>query len=344
MSARKSLPFRILLCALLLGSAARSEPTPADRAAAEALFEQALALMEKGQPEQACPKFEESQKLDPGVGTLLYLADCYEAAGRTASAWATFLQASYAAKNAGQDDRQQIAETNAERIKPSLSKLVLVVRDKTIPGLSIKTDDQQLNVATWGTEMPVDPGEHLLTAEAEGRQTWSTTITVPNGPGVTTVEIPQLPEVAPAIVAPVVEQTVPPPSSPPVSAAASGRETRRDMSGSGQATWGWVSIIGGGAALAGSGLFTFLAVSDNSRADEQCRQDDPRLCGEPGVELGNDAATKANIATALAGIGGALTITGAVLVLTAPDGSEQARVRMGTAVASQPLLVVEGTF
>ncbi len=322
-------------------------PTPADRAAAETLFEQGLALMEQGNAEQACPKLEASQKLDPGVGTLLYLADCYETAGRTASAWATFLQASYAASNAGQEDRQQIAEENAERLRPTLSKLVLMVAGKETAGLTITNDNQQLNSATWGTEMPVDPGEHQLVAEAEGKKRWSKNIIVPSGPGVTTVEVPLLEdEPEPAVAAPPPEP--PPPAQPaaiaPVQPPPS--PTAPDRGSSSQATWGWVSIVGGGAALVGGGLFTFLAVSDNGRADDQCRQDDPSLCGERGVELGESAATKANIATVLAGVGGALAVTGAVLVLTAPDGSETASLRVGagTSLAHEPRLVVEGTF
>ena len=53
--------------------------SPADRAAAQALFEQGRDLMARDRAEEACPRFEESQRLDSGLGTQFHLATCYEA-------------------------------------------------------------------------------------------------------------------------------------------------------------------------------------------------------------------------------------------------------------------------
>ena len=76
-------------CSLALSSPARSQSL--DRvAAAEALFEQGRTLVEAGQLADACPRFLASQQLDPGVGTLLWLADCYALTGRRAQAEALF--------------------------------------------------------------------------------------------------------------------------------------------------------------------------------------------------------------------------------------------------------------
>src|SRR4051812_22856638 len=54
-------------------------PVRADsKADAEALFEQGKTLGEKGQWNDACPKFEASLKAEAAIGTQYYLADCYE--------------------------------------------------------------------------------------------------------------------------------------------------------------------------------------------------------------------------------------------------------------------------
>src|SRR6187200_393022 len=74
-------------------SAQPSQATAAEKATAEALFDEALRLMHAGSFAEACPKFEVSQRIEAAVGTMLYLAECYEKIGRTASSWATFREA-----------------------------------------------------------------------------------------------------------------------------------------------------------------------------------------------------------------------------------------------------------
>ena len=59
-----------------------------DPAAAQALFDQGRDLMRQNKHAEACPKLAESNRLDPAIGTLFHLADCYEQSGRVASAWA----------------------------------------------------------------------------------------------------------------------------------------------------------------------------------------------------------------------------------------------------------------
>src|SRR5262245_53123818 len=68
-------------------------PTPAEVAVAEALFRQGKDLLAAGKTSEACPKLAESQRIDPAGGTLIALALCYEADGKTASAWVVFGEA-----------------------------------------------------------------------------------------------------------------------------------------------------------------------------------------------------------------------------------------------------------
>src|SRR5688500_5523674 len=97
-----------LTSALALGlytSQAAAQASASDKAAAEALFDQGLRLMKQNSFSEACPKLEESNRIDPAVGTLLYLGECYERVGKTASAWATFREAASLATNSSQPDR-----------------------------------------------------------------------------------------------------------------------------------------------------------------------------------------------------------------------------------------------
>src|SRR5262249_12315023 len=107
MGRRAAVGLGALVCALAASANGRAQDG-ASQAAAEVACEEGKRLMQSGRYDEACPKFAESNKLDPGVGILFYLADCYEKAGKTASAWGMFRQAIDVAKRAGQADRERI--------------------------------------------------------------------------------------------------------------------------------------------------------------------------------------------------------------------------------------------
>ena len=65
--------------------------------------------MTQGRVSEACPLFEQSQRLDAGIGTQYNLAACYEALGRVASAYALFLEVSATAQARGQTERARAA-------------------------------------------------------------------------------------------------------------------------------------------------------------------------------------------------------------------------------------------
>src|ERR1700759_2729062 len=87
----------VLVTGALLARPAQAE-SGSDPATARALFADARKLMAAKHYDQARPKLEESQRLDSGIGTMYNLADCWEHIGRTASAWAMFLDTAAAAR------------------------------------------------------------------------------------------------------------------------------------------------------------------------------------------------------------------------------------------------------
>jgi hypothetical protein len=88
--------------------------------------------------------------------------------------------------------------------------------------------------------------------------------------------------------------------------------------GSAQRTWGWISLGAGGVGLAAGGVFALMASRAEADADQECRPDNPTLCSDEGVSLGEQATSNAGVATFAMGLGAALALTGGVLIFTAP--------------------------
>src|SRR5262245_28993804 len=96
---------------ILLGvaAAAPASAQPAG-AQAEALFRQGRELLAAGKVAEACTAFEESQKVDPAVTTLLNLASCREMNSQLATAWGLFIEAERQTRAASDDPTQKLHE------------------------------------------------------------------------------------------------------------------------------------------------------------------------------------------------------------------------------------------
>ena len=180
-------------CALVACLLPRASPAAdeVDEAAARVLFAGGRKLAAAGDYAAACPKFQESFRLDPGIGTGFNLADCWEHIGRTASAWGRFLGVAAAAKALGQSEREQVARDRAAALEPGLSRLTVVVPWPE-PDLAVKRDAVPLGPASWGVPVPVDPGPHVVLATAPGKKPLSIEVTVGPSRDAATVTISPL--------------------------------------------------------------------------------------------------------------------------------------------------------
>jgi hypothetical protein len=141
------------LCSVSL----QAQVSLSDKTTAEVLFERARELSRDGKHVEACSRFEQSQAIEPSLGTMLYLADCYERIGRSASAWTLFLEASSQAAAAGQPDRAHAGQRRAQQLEPSLSKLsVYVAPESDLPGLELTRNGTLVPHGAWGVTIPVD--------------------------------------------------------------------------------------------------------------------------------------------------------------------------------------------
>jgi len=287
---------------------AAAEVTAAQRATAEALFQQAAELMDQKRYNEACEQFAASQELDPALGTTLYLADCYEQAGKTASAWALFQEAADGARRVQQSDREQIANERAASLKNRLSKLELRVSPaRRVPGLELRINDTVVPSASWNTAMPVDPGATRVEARAPGKKPWSVAVKVAEGPSSQVVEISALSDAPQAM-------------STDSASALSDKLAPRDP-GATQRTIGYVVGAAGIVGVAIGGYFGYRALDLNKQSKADCRAEDPNACTSEGAATREDAQSAATVSTIASIGGGALLATGLTLVLTAPSAA-----------------------
>lgn len=288
-----------------------------DKAAAEALFDEGKKLLADKRYAEACSRFESSQRLDPGVGTLLFLADCYETIGRTASAWSTFREAAAAAKSAGQADRERIARERASKLDGKLFQLTVSMAGGAPPGLRVLRDQTEVKKEILGLAVPVDPGTYKLSVTATGKKPWSTSIEIPSGAGARTVEIPAL-EDAPAepavTAAPTVSATVPPaPSGAPTATTAPGAEPAGWSTGRvAGVTMGIVGLVGVGVGAA------FGGIAASQYSDVKSRCPNTNCADASAVDLSKQVGSMADVSTALFAAGATVLAAGVIVFLVSP--------------------------
>lgn len=296
-----------------------------DPAAAQGLFNDAKKLIAEDHWAEACPKLEESQRLDPGIGTLFNLANCHEHIGRSATAWAEFLEVASTAKSRGQAAREKAARDRAGAIEPNLTRLVIVVKAET-PELAVTRDGESVGRAQWNVAVPVDPGPHKLVATAPGKQRWETSVRISTEAKNTEVTVPSLVDevAAPVAIVPVAAPVAPPPATAPNGA---GRTQR--LVGIAVAGAGVVAVaIGAGFGLSSKG----------KHDDAQTHCDASNHCDAAGLALQDDAIHAGTISTVAFGLGAAAIATGAVLFFIAPhDAAPSARIQ------ASPLIGQNGT-
>lgn len=335
-SRRRGPALLVALGVSLLAGAAHAD-VPSDKAAAaEALFQEARTLTAKGNHAAACPKYKASHELDPGYGVLFNLAECFANVGKTASAWAAYMEAAGMAKTAGQKDRVEKAEKRAAELSPKLEKITVVVNDPPA-GLVVRRDGVALDAATWGVALPADPGKHTFVAEAPGKQPHTAEVST-GGPGKTvTVTLPAL-EAAP-VTAPAASAG-PTATTGPVTAPAedSGRATRRT-----------IGLVVGGAGVAAVVVGAVMGGLANSKwndaQDNFCRTEN--LCDDTGVALVGEAKTFATVSTALFIGGGVLAAGGATLFLVSLGGGKKEATGLTLVPSAGPQsggLLVKGRF
>lgn len=285
--------FSLMFAASILGSAAWAEAQSSNAAIAETAFARGKELLAEGKPAEACPKFEESHRLDPSVGALLNMGRCYEQLGRTASAWVRYKEAGTMARSLGQTERETVARDYANALEPKLSR-VRIEATKRVDGMRITRNGEEVGVALLGDPLPVDPGKLKIEVTAPNFAPWSTEVEIGKEADLKTVLIPEL---------------------------KAGADGSGPSSGSnGLRTVSFVVAGVGVVALGVGGVFGGLAVSERNAADPLCPN---KSCSADGYAHIETAQSRALISTLGIGVGAAALGTGVVLfVLSRPSAAK----------------------
>jgi hypothetical protein len=294
-----------------------------DAALAEKLFQEGKALLEQGQRDQACAKFEGSMQAEPSGGAALAYARCRQLQGKTATAWAEYTRAATLFKQRGDATREAFARQQANSLAPTLSTLII---EAGAPSVEVRRDGVLIAPSAFGVAVPVDPGEHRIEAAAPGYEPWSDIVSVgPDGDRVT-VQVPPLVALPEA-------QPLPQPGG----------------TGVGLLVGGSVLAGLGVAAVLGGAVVGALVLKDASEAE-----DDPALCGNAtlqctpeGFEHVEAARDKALASNVLFGAGAIAVVAGAALVtvaFVANDGAEVGVAAVPTLHGAGAAIEIVGRF
>jgi hypothetical protein len=311
-----------------------------DLTRASDLFKEGKALLKDGNDADACARFAESKALAPAVGVTLYLADCLQRIGKTASAWTEFRSAETLARE-HHDKRADLAQHRAEALEPTLDRLTIRVSPALAnASVLVACDGKAVSSSDWGVALPVDPGNHLILARAGGLLR-AFQAHVDDSTPTASIDIDDLHEEKPAAHTPAaraepLSPTESTASEPEKLAAAPGDSRRLLFS---------LALAGAGAVGIGVGLeFGAMAKSDRNKSDDgPCNVAD--FCTSQGLALRHQAINEALVSTIAVGAGVVALGAGAIVLLVTPHSSRPSAVVVAPApVAGGAAAILHGQF
>ena len=305
---RRALSLLTICAAATLAADAAAEPRERTRAErAQDLFDVAMKMIDAGDYKPACPLLQQSDELDPGIGTRFRLAECYEKVGRLGSAWRLFTAVAEASRIERSTDREQVARQRAAALERKLPRIVINVPGEVglLVGLNVRLEGERIFRDAWGTPLPADLGEQTVEVTATGKKPWSHKVQLDAPAQSVTVDVAMLEDAPP-------EAAPPPPPPPPPSGPFLGVDWTPQRIGAVAAAGAGVVGLVLGIAYGGS------AASRWSEAQETCQDGDFTRCSQRGVRLAEDASSAALVSTIGFAIGAAGLGAGAYLWFTAP--------------------------
>lgn len=311
----------------LLGVANAEEDSATEIAAARTLAVDGLKLAQAGKCQEAIPKLERSEKLHHSAIVLSRLGECQVSEGKlvegTEMLRKVLREPLPANPTPALSKAYERAQVVLDAAKPKLAGLTISVASPPGAELRLTVDGVVVANTLVDSELPADPGEHVVEATAPGYLKATARVTLgsadkkavtlrlevdPNAPVPTPVNAG--PEANPGPVAAVapartVAPAAPPPEVPP----------KAPSRAAAYVSWG-VGVAGVGVGTA----FGLMAMKDKHNLDGQCQGSS---CPPSSADAVDSAKQKGNISTIAFAVGGAGLVLGTVLYFSIGSGSAE---------------------
>lgn len=324
MRSHRALSRSLVVASALFAAAAHAQPAR-DPAAAEVLFREGRDAFKRGDWASACPKFAESQRLDPSAGTLFNLADCEEHAGKITSAWQHWQELAETLRATPGDERRAVAQKHASDLAPRLPRLKIVWSGGAPPNATVRRDGIELGPASLGEALPVEAGHHTIEVRVQGHAPKTFTASAREG---AVVDVAISPGEATEAPVPGGTETKPPPpteAKPPPTptgpAPDGGAPVLREGTSTSSALTpvGWTLVALGSLVTVGGVAFGGGALAEKSTVDAECGA---KVCTPAGVSAAQTGQTLATVST-VGFIVGPILLAGGVTFLILGGGSSK---------------------
>lgn len=305
-----------LVCVALFSSsnAFAEGPSADEKAAARDLAISGMELKDKGDCSGALEKLERAERLYHAPSILTAIGECQIALGRLVEGTENLKRVSleHIDPNGSKTfvDAQKRAKALLDATLPRIAKLTVEVTPD-LEEVELFIDEVKVSSALIGVPRPTDPGHHRIAALKAGYLDASSEVTLAEGDDQT---LALKLEVDPSAITPPETTPVAAESTDPKSSDAA-RPPEKSM----QPVFGWIGI-GLGAAALGAGAVTGVLALDQSN-HLNCPNN---VCSGADAEKLDSASSLATASTILFGAGGALAVTGIVLLLTSPHPTTSA--------------------
>lgn len=301
---------RTLGCALGLAAVANVTAASADPASArqaDKLFKQAADALAQKHYDEACPKLEESDRLERAVGTEYNLAVCYELSHKTASARRKYLEAAAFARQSGKESTAKEATERAKKLDLVVPRLVLRAPAEKPAGASLRCDGQALDAEAWKRPIELDPGAHRVIVMADGFATFDKVVALVESE-TTDLQVVFTPLAG---------------GASPAAATPAKPEPGADQASTGGAPfpWKWVGVGAAAVGVVGIGVGGYFALHAKSESDDSGCTNGRTCPDEASASRLRTAKSDADLATILFVAGSVLTVGGGLLYFLAPSPS-----------------------